>query len=1126
VLLLVITAAAGGVYVLYQINTQLYSHIIAELQQSFPDLNIKLEKVQLDEQKGIILKKLVCYPPNHSGQKSRPLFTADEIYIECSVSIQRLYDKKINISRIIVRNPIIRITRTENGLFDELKNFRIANKKINNNAPIEIINGTLLYDDDTSPNTQPIKLTNISLSLSPPEIPYDNNDDNALDKYGSPKFTKIQNDETNADCWRFSGNVKGDFIRQVNIEGQVDPETKAWKVVGNCRQLDWTPELLNLIPQDLKQSFDHNHGRITDSFQGRFDFGFSAISAANAPLGVRFVVDGVLSQGRLEIHEVNRTLSELNTKFKITDGGIVIEKLTGLGEAARIVFSYSQQGLLKRESALIVTNVHGLIFDTKSIGGIAKFFSENLQNTISKFDHSGSANLDAELVWQNETWQPRKLNLEFSELNVTYLPAPYRLDRLRGALRINADATMQLTLTDQSIDMLKVRIDGSYKNIFIDPIGQIQIQCEDVPIDEKFMNIIPIKERKTIMSLNPTGKVNTNLVLVHPPDDTPARKYIEIGLNKINICYEKFPYPLHDITGLLRLNDDVWTFENIVGGNESAKITGSGFLRPITTEGGDPAYIQTALNRPIPNVTIPNTETQQRETIIQERDLSSATVYEFQLLVQAAELPVDGQIPAALLNDGQRELLKSLRAKGKVNLAARIYYRSNDDQNNNNFNLTFKTRPCAGLSMQPTKFPYRIENLQGELLYDNDTVTSKLLTGTNSAGMKISSGLTCKFDPHGKWMMRLESVDIERIAVDRELLEALPADLKTSIESLQIVQPVSLKGLIELSKDDLDKPFCSIWDINLVLHQNKANLGIPVQSIFGGVRLAGYSAGELVRFAGEVKFDSVMVNGFQVNDVRGPFFYDGLVKQLYVGLPAQKTLPMPPDIPQLQFFRRSLWFNGFEKAVPIVGKFFDGTVVCNGVVAMSAGFSYSINTSLFETNVGKIAREVLPGTQKITGTMNCHTQFWGTGRKMETMSGRGKIELRNANIYEAPLMLRVLRELSIKPTDPKAGTFDKSDIEYAIKGNRIFFSPISFEGSLFSLTGDGEMKIDSRELNLIMKTRLGNRRVHVPVVSDVLGWAGDQIIQLNIQGTVSEPTVHRILLPATDIRNAINDTGQ
>jgi hypothetical protein len=1078
----VITVAVGGVYVLYQINTQLRSHILSELKMSFTELDIELKNVQLDEQKGVILRKLVFYPPNRSGQKKRPLLTADEIYIDCSVTLQRLYDKKINVNHVTIRNPIIRVTRTQNGLLDELKYLKVINKKVNQNAKIEIINGTVIYDDDTSPNTPPVKLTNISILISPP-------DDQRLSDDEA---------ETNSDRWKFSGNVKGDFIRQINIEGQVDAKTFEWEVSGNCRQFDWTPELIDLVPQDLRRFFNCNYKHDTNTFQGRFDFNFSAISAAESPLGVRFAVDGVLSQGRVEINEVNRTLSELSAKFKVTDDSIIIEKLAGLGEAARIIFSYSQEGLVKRRSAFIVTNIHGLIFDTKLIEGISPFLSKSLQETLSKFDHSGSANLDAELVWQNGTWQPHKLNLELSELNFTYLPAPYRFDRLRGNLRVNSDATLQLSLADQSDDSLKVRIDGAYKNIFVDPIGQVQIQCEDVPIDEKLINMIPRKERATIMSLHPTGKINANLVLTHPPNDLPMQKYLEVGMNRINVCYDRFPYPLHDITGMLRLNNDSWTFENIVGGNESALITGNGFLRPMGS--GD--------------------KNLDNNTNVDDSG------YEFQLLVQAAELPVDGQIPAALLNDSQRELLTSLRAKGKVNLGARIYYRSKNNPNDNSLNLTFKTQPCTGLSIQPTKFPYRIENLHGELLYDNDTVSSKLMSGTNHSGMKISSGITCRFDSDGKWLMRLDNVDIERIAVERELLEALPSDLKTSIDALQITQPISLTGLIELSKADSQKPLRSIWDIYLVLHQNNANLGIPAQNIFGGVKLTGYSENDLVRLAGEVKFDSVMVNGFQISDVKGPFFYDGLVKQLYIGLPAQKRLPPPPDIPQFQYFRRSLWFSGFDKEIPITGKLFDGTAVCNGVVAMSSGFSYSINTSLYETDVGKMAREMLPGTQKITGKMNCSTQFWGTGRKMETMSGRGRIELRNANIYEAPLMLRVLRELSIKPADPKAGTFDKSDIDYTIKGNRIFFNPISFEGSLFSLTGDGEMKIDSREVNLVMKTRLGNKRVRVPVVSDLVGWAGDQIIQLNVQGTISEPTVHRILLPATDIRNAINDTGR
>jgi hypothetical protein len=1009
-----------------------------------------------------------------------------------------LYDKKVNVSRVTIRNPIIRITRTKNGLLDELKYLKLSNQKHGQNIPIEIINGTILYDDNTSPNTQPIKLTNISLTITPTEPTQKNSNNTNTKKQKNPTELQTINSDTTTDSTttvttnrrHFNASIKGDFIRQINIEGYIDPTNLTWEISGNCRQLDWTPELINLLPQDLHRSINPDHKKFTNTFQGRFDFGFSATSAADSPLGLRFAIDGILSQGRVEIPEVNRTLSELNTKFKITDDSIVIEKLTGLGEAPRIIFSYSQKGLLNKQSAFIVTNIQGLIFDTKLLSGISPLLSQNLQDTICKFDHSGSANIDAELFWQAGKWYPHKLNIDFTELNLTYLPAPYRLDRLRGVLQVNSDAVMQVNLFSHAADTIKIRIGGLYRNVFIDPVGQVQIQCEDVTIDEKLLNIIPHKERQAIIALHPSGKINANLVLTHLPDNLPTQKYIEIGMNKINICYDKFPYPMHEITGLLRLNNDVWTFENIVGGNESARITGSGFLKPVSNNNG----------------------------------INDDLIYEFQLQVHAAELPVDGQLPAALLNDSQRELLNSLRAKGKVNLVAKIIYRSQDDTDQNQFYLTFKTEPCAGLSIQPTRFPYRIENLRGELLYDNYRVTSELLTGTNLAGMKISSGLKCRFDSDGKWVMRLNSVDIERISFDRELLDALPVDLKASIESLQITHPVSLKGLIELSKDGVHKPLRSVWDTYIVLHQNKVNLGIPVQNIFGGVKLTGYSEDELVRLAGEVQFDSAIVNGFQINEVRGPFFYDGLVKQLYVGLPAQKTLPPPPETPQFQYFSRSLWFTGYNRSIPITGRLFDGTVVCEGVVAMSNGISYSINTNIFGTDVGKIAREILPGTQKISGTMNCSTQFWGTGRKMETMSGRGKIELRNANIYEAPVMLRVLRELSIKPTAPKVGAFDKSDIDYTIKGNRIFFNPISFEGSLFSLTGNGEMRLDSREVNLTMKTRLGNRRTHVPVISDLVGWAGDQIIQLNVQGKISDPTVHRILLPAPDIRNAINDT--
>jgi len=52
-----------------------------------------------------------------------------------------------------------------------------------------------------------------------------------------------------------------------------------------------------------------------------------------------------------------------------------------------------------------------------------------------------------------------------------------------------------------------------------------------------------------------------------------------------------------------------------------------------------------------------------------------------------------------------------------------------------------------------------------------------------------------------------------------------------------------------------------------------------------------------------------------------------------------------------------------------------------------------------------------------------------------------------------------------------------------------------------------------------MKTRLGNRRTQIPIISDVIGGVGDQLVQLKVTGPLSDPTVMRVVVP--EIQNAI-----
>ena len=1034
-LLVVIGIAGGGLYVYSRINNEVQKHVLAELQKKYPELDIQIGSAQIVENKGIIVKKIEFSVPGCTGQsKNLPLLYIDELFIECPVTLQSLYQKNLRISRIVVQYPILRASRVADGTFPELQHFVNGNKdplflfpQEGNPILVEIENGTLLYYD-LQQSQQPFRVSDINITVTP-EI------------RNSIHHLFVQ------------GAANGDFFRRITFDAELLPETKQWKFIANCQEFDWSDDIWQYIPP-------HPYIKERPRFSGRFMLNVSADSGNTVSDSLcRFSINGELTHGRLDFPHINRTLTELAARFEISNDGVTIDKLTGSSDGAQFAASFVQDGLTffgdSRQQAELTVNIRNLRFDDELIESFSPFLNSPTKQFLTRFDYEGTTDVHAQLSCKNGAWQPKNVEMQISEIGFSYRAFPYRLDRLAGSLFVDETAALHFHFTSKQDAPLKAVIDGHYYNIFVTPFGKVEVVGSDVPIDLKLIRSLPPEVQQVVNSLNPVGKLNARLLFELPQGHAPLNKQFDIALDQVSLRYNHFPYPLRDITGSLYFDGTVWQFRNVTGSNGTAVAVGNGYLRPIGS-----AY---------------------------------APAQEFVLHVDAKELPVDNQMTQALLHPDQRQLLKSLNVNGKVNLVAQIQYRTDDKQ----LHLNFQAIPLPGLSICADRFPYKIENIDGEIQYANGHVFAETLRGIHQS-TKLQCRLDCRFDVAGQSVLRLESLVIDQLQANRDLFDALPKYLRNFVESLELTRPFNLTGGIEYRQTPQGEQAVG-WDLNWILFQNSANLGMHFENIFGAVRLRGQSVGEQLMLDGELNVDSLTVNGFQATAVRGPFSFDG--KLLRLGVPAN---PMRQTIP----------------ARPMTGKFCDGTIRAVGWVTLDNGITYSINADLIGADVSKIAREIEPTVRTTSGTLNCiDLTLRGIGTKWETVSGAGTIQLRDANIYGAPVMIRLLRELRMKETDPNAGMFSSVDVAFRLSGLQMFVDSVIFEGGAISLQGNGRMRMDTRQVDLAMKTRLGNRRTQIPLISDLFNGVGDQLIQLQVSGTLSDPTVTRVALP--EIQNVV-----
>ena len=1024
-LLIVIGAAVGGLIVYARLNNEVQKHVLAELQKRYPELDIHVGSAQIAENRGLTVKDIEFSVPQSAG-KPRKLLYIGELFIECPVTLQSLYQKNPRISRIVMKDPLLRASRAADGTFSELQLFSRGRDLTflfpEGGKPvlIEIENGLLLYDDARQP-VPPLRLSGISLAVTP----------------------EIQEQTQRI---AVKGTADGDFCRRIDLEALYLPETEQWQCTANCRQFEWSDDLWQYLPPQP-------HFEKRPLFQGRFDFHVSAASDPLADRGYRFALGGTLTHGRIDFPNIDRTLTELSTRFEITDGRIVIDKLTGSGDSARFTASYVQEGLTyfgdPQQRAELTFNVRDLRFDEELIKALSPFLNNETKRLLAQYEYEGMTDLHAQLLCQDGRWHPKNLSMRISEVGFSHRTFPYRLDRMTGSLLVDDTAALHINLTSKQEAPFPTVISGHYSNIFEDAAGTVEIIGEDVPIDSKLLRALPLSAQQVVYSLQPSGKIKARLLLELPPGDAPLKRQFDIALDHVSLRYDHFPYPLRDVTGFLHCNGDAWEFRDVLGINGTAVVKGGGQLRPI---GG--VY---------------------------------NTAQEFVLHISAEELPLDDQLIQSLLNSDQRQLLQSLKANGKVNLSAQIQYRTDDKQ----LNLNFQAFPRPGLSIYPDRFPYKIEDVAGKIQYENGRVFAETLTGTHR-NTKLHSGLDCRFDVEGQSVLLLSPLNIDQLQADRELLDALPKHLQDFLESMQITNPFNLSGGIEY-RQTAQGEHAARWNVRCILHQNSTKLGLPLDNMFGIVRLTGYSIGEQLRLDGELNLDSLMVSGMYITDVRGPFTFDN--KRLWLGAAENRLTPEAAHR-------------------PLTGKFCGGTILTDGLVVLDNGISYNINANLVGADLEKVSQALEPTSQKTSGTLNCtNVHLKGIGAKWETVSGTGTIQLRDANIYGAPAMVRLLRELRIKETDPNAGMFSSVDTNFRLSGLQMFIDSVFFEGGLISMHGDGMMRLDNRHVDLTMKTRLGNRRSQIPVISDIIGGAGDQLVQLRITGPLADPTVTRVVVP-------------
>ena len=108
----------------------------------------------------------------------------------------------------------------------------------------------------------------------------------------------------------------------------------------------------------------------------------------------------------------------------------------------------------------------------------------------------------------------------------------------------------------------------------------------------------------------------------------------------------------------------------------------------------------------------------------------------------------------------------------------------------------------------------------------------------------------------------------------------------------------------------------------------------------------------------------------------------------------------------------------------------------------------------------------------------------------------------DADIYELPVMMSLLKILRVKAPDRKA--FTSSLVDFRIEGPHAYLDTIELSGDAISLVGNGELDFDSN-IKLMLRPIMGEAQTQLPAIKRMLGGASGQFVIVRVDGTIADP---------------------
>ncbi len=1035
--LVVIAVVGVGVYLYSRMDNEICRQVQQTLSRQFPHLNVSVGAARLVEDRGIAIHDLVISETS-SNQLQNNLLVVDEMLLDCNVKLTQLMNGPPALKRVIVRHPQVWVSRETDGSFN-LASLWPPPQCGNSPPQIIIEDARITLVDRKNPQAVPIALRDVNLTIQ-------------AQATNAANGGAVASRPTIASC-EVQGTLGGPQFQEAEFTALYNLQEQSLAVTGKFADLKLTKDLFSwaealLGPQVAQIKLQ---GNLDGKFSVSHKLGTGALPHVEAKLS--------LDEGRLEHPRLPRPLTDLSCEIRIQGDSTFIDGLRCNCGSSGLALQLERRGWEVTAPLSLAARAENFSLDQKLYDALPLV----LQDQWKKYKPTGVFDADLQLTFDGQEWRPLATltgrNLEFESEKF-----PYRVSDGSGTLSYTPSTATQPAVV--GIDLVgygggePLQFSGQVFDPQPGALGWVEITGANVEIEDRMIAALPEKVRRVISSLHPEGRFNVGWRIDRTLPGL-LKPYSSLRLELVNcrVNYEKFPYPLSGIRGVIQAEDNRWSFRDLVSGG-SRTIECEGSLVPIDTGN------------------------------------------ELSLQFVGKEVPLDDDLLRALPPSVQKAWTE-VRPRGRVDLVAEIYHSTGLAKPS--IRVAMSPRPDS-TSIEPRCFPYPMNIVDGTFNYQDGKVIMTNVLASHSRTTIRTNG-SGEFRPDGSWQLRLENLSADRLAARRDLLDALPPKLRKVVDQLRPTGNnfAINNGNLSFSKAaDPVKAISSEWDLRIDCHQSDIQAGVNLQNIHGSVRLVGFSDNTRCESFGELEIDSLTFLDTQFTDLRGPIWMNESSCLLGQWACEKQGVPVKH----------------------LTARVYDGTLTADTWVTFGDLPKYHTDANISGVNLARLMVERFHNQQAFTGKVAANLRLHGEGHSLQSLKGNGEVKVTEANIYELPLLVGLLKVLRSGTPDKTA--FNQCDMKFDIDGRHVNLYQLDFLGDAVSLYGQGTTNFD-QQLNLAFHGVLGRNDARLPIVKNLIDRTGEQFLQMYVGGTISNPQIHTQPLPG--INNLIQqiqtelDTG-